>query len=80
VEVQFDGGPWRTGSIDHRNGEFAWLLWSCDWKGAAPGRHTVVSRAINARGEIQPTRDEWRKRLASNREDNTQWPRSVMIG
>ena len=80
VEVQIDGGPWRAARIDHRNGDFAWLLWSYDWKDSRPGRHVLVSRAINARGEIQPTRDEWRKRVASNREDNAQWPRPVMIG
>lgn len=79
VEVQFDGGLWREAGIDQRSGDSAWLLWSYDWRTAPPGRHIVVSRAINARGEIQPTREELRKRLASNREDNSQWPRPVMI-
>jgi DMSO/TMAO reductase YedYZ molybdopterin-dependent catalytic subunit len=80
VEVQFDGGLWREAGIDQRNGEYSWLLWSYDWKSAPPGRHIVVSRAINARGEIQPTREELRKRLASNCEDNSQWPRPFLIG
>ena len=80
VEVQIDGGQWRPARIDERRGDYAWLLWSYDWKGAATGRHILVSRAINARGEVQPTRDEWRKKLASNREDNAQWPRPVLIG
>lgn len=80
VEVQFDGGPWREARIDQRNGNYAWLLWSYDWKYAPPGRHVLVSRAINARGEIQPIREEWRKKIASNREDNSQWPRLLAIG
>src|SRR6266478_6174440 len=79
VEVQLDRGLWRSARIDHRGGDFAWLLWSYDWKYATAGRHTIVSRAINARGEVQPTRDELRKRLASNREDNAQWPRQIAI-
>jgi DMSO/TMAO reductase YedYZ molybdopterin-dependent catalytic subunit len=79
VEVQIDGGLWREARIDHRNGEAAWLLWSYDWKYARPGRHVLVSRAINARGEMQPTRDELRKKLVSNREDNAQWPRTIAI-
>jgi DMSO/TMAO reductase YedYZ molybdopterin-dependent catalytic subunit len=79
VEVQIDGGLWREARIDHRNGEAAWLLWSYDWKYARPGRHVLVSRAINARGEIQPTREELRKKLASNREDSAQWPRPIVI-
>ena len=80
VEVQFDGGPWRPARVDHRNGDSAWLLWSYDWKDATLGRHTLVSRAINARAEIQPTPGELQARLASNREDNAQWPRSIVIG
>jgi DMSO/TMAO reductase YedYZ molybdopterin-dependent catalytic subunit len=79
VEVQVDGGPWRMAAFDrHDNGD-AWSLWSCDWKDAAPGLHTLVSRATNARGEIQPTRAELRAKLMSNREDNSQWQRSVRI-
>jgi DMSO/TMAO reductase YedYZ molybdopterin-dependent catalytic subunit len=79
VEVQCDGGPWRPATITQRNGDAAWLLWSIDWKDVSPGRHVLVSRAKNARGEIQPTREELRERLVSNREDNSQWPRSLAI-
>jgi hypothetical protein len=80
VEVQFDNGLWRTATIDHRGGDRAWSLWTYNWKYARPGRHTLVSRAINALREIQPTRNELRKKRASNREDNSQWPRSIVIG
>src|SRR5205085_618133 len=69
VEVQVDGGPWRAARIDQQNGSAAWLLWSIDWSDAAPGRHVMVSRATNARGEVQPTREELRAKLVSNRED-----------
>jgi hypothetical protein len=79
VEVQVDGGPWRAARIDQRNGDFAWLLWSLDWTDASPGPHTLVARAINRRAEIQPTREELRARLIGNREDNSQWPRSLVI-
>ena len=74
IEVQLDGGPWQTARIDYRNADAAWLLWSYDWKDATPGRHILVSRAINARGEMQPTREKLRTRLASSREDHAQWP------
>jgi DMSO/TMAO reductase YedYZ molybdopterin-dependent catalytic subunit len=79
VEVQLDGGSWRPARIDYRHGDFAWLLWSLDWNDAKPGRHVLVSRAINSRGEIQPTREELRSRLIGNREDSSQWTRSVVI-
>jgi len=79
VEVQIDNGPWRPSKIERPNAGPAWSLWSLEWKDAAPGLHTLVSRATNAHGEMQPTREELRDRLISNREDNSQWPRSVMI-
>jgi DMSO/TMAO reductase YedYZ molybdopterin-dependent catalytic subunit len=79
VEVRIDGGAWRSAAIGKRGPDSAWLLWSLEWNDAAPGPHTLVSRALNARGEIQPTRDELRAKLISNREDNSQWPRKVVI-
>ena len=79
VEVQIDDGAWRPAAIGERGPESAWLLWSLEWSDAAPGPHTLVSRAINARGEVQPTRDELRATLISNREDSSQWPRKVVI-
>ena len=79
VEVRVDDGPWRPAKIERPNAGPAWSLWSFDWKDAAPGLHTLVSRATNARGEMQPTREELRARLIGNREDNSQWPRSVLV-
>ena len=79
VEVQIDGGAWVRASIDQRAGDAAWVLWSTPLKEPAAGEHILVSRAINARGDIQPTRDEMREKLVSNREDNSQWPRRIVI-
>ena len=79
VEVQIDGGPWTRAGIDQRGGDAAWALWSMPWRELAAGEHVLVSRAINARGERQPRRDELREKLVSNREDNSQWPRRIHI-
>jgi DMSO/TMAO reductase YedYZ molybdopterin-dependent catalytic subunit len=79
VQFRVNGGTWRDARIDHRSDDFGWILWSGDWPDARAGRHTLVARSINANGEIQPTGDELRKGLASNREDNSQWPRSIVI-
>ena len=79
VEVQVDAGPWQPAAIGQRDADSAWLLWSFDWNDATPGLHSVVSRATNALGEIQPTREEMREKLIGNREDNSQWRRPVVI-
>ena len=79
VDVRMDGGPWRPAAMDRRDGGFGWLLWSMPWDNVAPGPHTLVSRARNARGEVQPARDELRRERVSNREDNSQWPRTITL-
>lgn len=79
VEVRINGGEWRSATINQRSGDAAWLLWSIAWTDPAPGLHILVSRAIDVRGEVQPTREEIEKRLISNREDNSQWPRGIVI-
>lgn len=79
VAVQVDGGPWQPAAIDQRSGDAAWVLWSAPWNQPSPGLHILVSRATNARGDVQPTREELRRQLASNREDNSQWARTLII-
>ena len=79
VEVQIDGGAWTRATIDQRSGDTAWVLWSALWKEPSAGEHVLVSRAINVRRDIQPTREEMREKLVSNREDNSQWPRRIIF-
>ena len=45
----------------------------------APGVHTLVSRAIDATGKLQPTEAERRAEIASGREDNAQWTREIQV-
>lgn len=55
VEVQIDGGQWQTAKIDGSHKEpYTWRFWTLDWTGAAPGEHTIASRATNAKGKVQP--------------------------
>jgi len=78
IEVKIDEGAWQHATIDQRAGDAAWVLWSLPWTSPAPGEHIIVSRALNTRGEVQPTREEMRERILSNREDYAQWPRKVV--
>ena len=79
VEVQIDSGGWRAAQTEKRSDPYAWLLWSLDWKDATPGPHTLVSRAIDLEGHIQPTEVEWRKSVKTARENNSQWLRQIII-
>jgi DMSO/TMAO reductase YedYZ molybdopterin-dependent catalytic subunit len=59
VEARIDAGPWLPATIDSsESAEYAWKIWSLDWAGAAPGEHTITSRAIDAAGQIQPAMDD----------------------
>ena len=79
VEVQIDDGGWIPAQLDKRSDPYAWSLWRFDWKDATPGPHTLVSRAIDSEGHIQPTEIEWRKTVKTARENNSQWPRKIVI-
>jgi DMSO/TMAO reductase YedYZ molybdopterin-dependent catalytic subunit len=78
VEVQIDGGAWQQAALDAANTKHSWKLFTYRWEGATPGEHTLVSRATDVEGRVQPTAAE----LARKRtflEDNSQFPRKVMI-
>jgi DMSO/TMAO reductase YedYZ molybdopterin-dependent catalytic subunit len=77
VEVSIDGGPWKAATLDKQNTATSWKLFSYTWNGATPGEHTIVSRATDAKGRVQPeTADPTKK---TNWENPQQMPRRVTI-
>jgi DMSO/TMAO reductase YedYZ molybdopterin-dependent catalytic subunit len=78
VEVKIDDGPWQKASLASTNTQYSWKLFNCRWDGATPGEHTLVSRVTDAEGRVQPTLEEL-KRKKTFLEDNSQFPRKVMI-
>ena len=58
VEVSIGGGAWQKATIDpEEDAEFAWKIWHLDWNNPSKGEHTVVSRAVDTNGNIQPASD-----------------------
>jgi DMSO/TMAO reductase YedYZ molybdopterin-dependent catalytic subunit len=78
VEVQIDGGAWQKATLESANTQFSWKLFRYKWDGATPGEHTLVSRATDAEGSVQPAAAEL-TRKKTFLEDNAQFPRKVMI-
>ena len=78
VEVKVDDGPWQRATLDPANTQYSWKLFTYRWDGASPGEHTLVSRATDANGVVQPTAEEL-SRKKTFLEDNSQYPRKVMI-
>jgi DMSO/TMAO reductase YedYZ molybdopterin-dependent catalytic subunit len=78
VEVSVDGGPWQEAALDKGNTQYSWKLFTFDWKGATPGEHTLVSRATDRNGMVQPSAVDL-SRKKTFLEDNSQFPRKVRI-
>lgn len=78
VEVSIDGGPWQPATLEKSNTRFSWKLFQFDWKDAKPGQHTLVSRATDANGVVQPDADGL-KRKKTFLEDDAQFPRKITI-
>jgi DMSO/TMAO reductase YedYZ molybdopterin-dependent catalytic subunit len=78
VEVQVDNGPWQKAALASTNTQYSWKLFTYRWEDATPGEHTLVSRVTDAEGTVQPTAAEL-KRKKTFLQDNSQYPRKVMI-
>jgi DMSO/TMAO reductase YedYZ molybdopterin-dependent catalytic subunit len=79
VEVRVDAGPWQPATMDpSTSGKYSWKLFTCAWDGATPGEHTLVSRVTDVNGQVQPTEKELETKKTFL-EDNSQFPRKVMV-
>lgn len=81
VEISIDGGPWQAAAIDRSPRErFTWRFFTFDWRNPAPGEHSIVSRATDEEGRVQPSAEDPRIRLKKTYwEANQQWPRKIRI-
>jgi len=78
VEVSVDGGSWQPATLDKGNTQYSWKLFTFDWKGATAGDHTLVSRATDVNGTVQPPAAELRRKKTFL-EDNSQFTRKITI-
>jgi hypothetical protein len=54
IDVSTDGGQtWKQGRFAGTWDRYSWRKWEADWDAAA-GRHTVMARATDSLGRIQP--------------------------
>jgi hypothetical protein len=60
VEVSVDGGSrWRDAQLPSQKLPFAWRLWNLEWRPSDPGYYTVMSRATDTAGRVQPIVAAW---------------------
>lgn len=59
VEISTDGGTsWTPASLGHEQAHYAWRLWNYEWR-AKGGDYTVLSRATDSQGRVQPATPVW---------------------
>jgi sulfite oxidase len=60
VEVSTDGGRrWSNAELSRQNLPFAWRLWSIAWTPPEAGYYTILSRATDSAGSVQPVTATW---------------------
>ncbi len=60
VDVSADGGDtWQATELGKDKAPYAWRLFSFKWKAAKPGDYTILSRATDSQGRVQPTAPVW---------------------
>ena len=60
VDVSTDSGAtWQQAQLGKDRSHYAWRLWSYSWKAPKPGDYTIVSRATDTQGRVQPDSVQW---------------------
>ena len=82
VEVQLNGGKWQKAQWDPsaQASRYCWRFFWIDLGEVPAGKHTLVSRAIDAQGRIQPSAEDDEIALKKTYwEAYQQWPRTIVI-
>jgi DMSO/TMAO reductase YedYZ molybdopterin-dependent catalytic subunit len=79
VEVRIDGGAWELARLEAQpqKNPFAWTFFNFEGPPLAAGEHTVVSRATDVNGRVQPEKLELKKTYW---EDHAQFIRRIKVG
>lgn len=60
VEVSTDAGEtWHPAILGNEQAHYAWRLWSFPWKPSKNGDYTIISRARDSQGRVQPDTADW---------------------
>ena len=78
VEVRVDDGPWRKATLDSQNTRYSWQLFTYPVGELGAGNHTIVSRAIDANGVMQPEQAALDQKK-TNWENNGQFVRKFTV-
>ncbi len=61
VQVSIDDGSWVEATLQPPPADataHTWSFWSHRWSNPTPGTHTIVSRAVDTKGRVQPRAED----------------------
>ena len=81
IELKVDEGPWQAAKLrDEPRSKYGWTFFSSDLGQLSPGKHVIVSRAIDINGRVQPAAEDDEIALKKTYwEAYQQWPRSFSL-
>ncbi|MBQ18794.1 MAG: hypothetical protein CMJ65_16930 [Planctomycetaceae bacterium] len=81
VEVKVGEGKWVEATLDKQpRAKYSWTFFSIDLGNLKPGKHTLVSRAIDVNGRVQPSaKDDEIALKKTYWEAYQQWPREIEL-
>jgi DMSO/TMAO reductase YedYZ molybdopterin-dependent catalytic subunit len=78
VEVRVDNGPWQPVTMEKVNTRYSWKLFTYEWTGLTAGDHTIVSRATDVNGTMQPEEADLQTKK-TRWENNAQFTRKFKV-
>jgi DMSO/TMAO reductase YedYZ molybdopterin-dependent catalytic subunit len=78
VEIRLDNGSWQPAGMDRDNTKYSWKLFTYEFTAPAPGDHTIVSRATDVNGAVQPEEADLQSKR-SRWENNGQFVRKFKV-
>lgn len=81
VELKIDDGQWAAATLSQpKDAPYSWTFWSYEWKNPPEGEHTLVSRATDSHGRVQPSADDPEiKQKKTYWEAYQQYPRKIKV-
>ena len=62
VDVSLTGeGDWQAAQLEPPKGPYQWQDWSFAWEATERGRHSLLARATDAAGNVQPEVPPWNR-------------------
>ena len=60
VEISVDGGKvWKAADLVGPSYKHSWQQWHFMWAPSRTGHHTILSKARDKEGNVQPLKSEW---------------------